>query len=166
MDHILSWLPTYDALFTLLTLVGFGLAAIVDKVSDQLTFTDAGKKWAVATEGRVLRRYFSITIVTSDLGATYRLCPIYKDERLMGGHIAGVIAGAAGATLALGITGTVAKFMAATAIDAALNADFAHTPALGFGELQAANGEIIGTTAGGASLDGKVLAGYIDVLHP
>lgn len=140
--------------------------SIVNVVSDQLTLTDANKKWAVATEGRVLRRYFSLTTATSDLGATYRFVPIYKGERLMGGHIAGVIAGASSATLALGITGSTSKFLAATAIDSALNADFAHTPALGFGELQTADGEIIGTTAGGASLDGKVLAGYIDVIHP
>lgn len=140
--------------------------AIVDVVGDQLTLLDAGKKTAFATESRLERRYFSLTVVTSDLGATYRLVKIYAGERLMGGHIAGVIAGAASATLALGITGSTAKFLAATAIDAALNADFGHTPALGFGELQTADGEIIGTTAGGASLNNKILAGYIDVIRP
>lgn len=140
--------------------------AVVDQVSAQLTLLDANKKWAVATEGRVLRRYFSITTVAGDAGSTIRLTKIFAGERLMGGHIAGVIFGAAGATLALGITGSTAKFLAATAIDAALNADFAHTPALAFGELQAADGEIIGTTAGGALLDAKAVGGYIDVMHP
>jgi len=137
--------------------------AVVNQVSDQLTLQDADKKLAANSEGKPFRRYFSITTLAGDATSVIRFVKIYKDERLMGGHIAAVICGAANATLALGITGSTSKFLAATAIDSALNADFNHTPALAFGELQTVDGEIIGTVGTAAALVNKVIAGYIDV---
>jgi hypothetical protein len=149
--------------------------AVANQVSDQLTLLDAGKKQAVATEGRSYRRYFSITTALGDAASVVRLCKLYAGERLLGGKIAGVIAGGAGATLALGTgavggfvvdAGGAASLMAATAIDAALNANFGNTPALRFGELQTVDSEIMGTIAGGAFLAGKVIAGEVIVQRP
>lgn len=111
--------------------------------------------------GRVRVRYFSQTTLAQDAGSTIRLCKLYKGERLLRGRISAPIMGAANATLSLGITGTTAKYMALTAIDAALAADFAHTQALGMGEELAANSELIATTAVGATLADKALIGYI-----
>jgi hypothetical protein len=140
--------------------------AVVNQVSDQLTLLDAGKKQAVATEGRSYKRYFSITSVAGDATSVLRLAKLYAGERILHGWIAAEISGAATATLALGITGSTSKFLAATAIDAALAARFAHTPLLAMGELQTADGEIIATIGTAGLLAGHIIAGWVEVMRP
>lgn len=87
-------------------------------------------------------------VATADVDpSTVRLGTLKKGYRLLGMRATAPIIGATGATLALGVSGTVAKYMAATAIDAALSADANHTAALGYGSVLTADEELIATLA-------------------
>ena len=110
------------------------------------------------------RRRVAVFTVTNPAGFvatdTFRLGTLKKGWRLLGMRAtAPATFGAATATLALGVTGTTAKYMAATDIAAALSADANHTDALKHGTVLTADEELIGTigTAGaGAGVAGTL----------
>lgn len=94
-------------------------------------------------------------------GDTFRLGTLKKGWRLQGMRAtAPATFGAATALLSLGVSGTVAKYMAATDIAAALSADANHTDALKYGEVLAADTELIATTSvagAGAGVGGSLV---------
>lgn len=91
---------------------------------------------------------------------TFRLGTLKKGWRLLGMRVtAPATFSAATGTISIGVTGTVAKYMAATDSAAALSADGAHTDALFHGEVLAADTELIataGTAGAGAGVAGSL----------
>ena len=91
---------------------------------------------------------------------TFRLGTLRKGWRLQGMRVtAPATFSAATGTISIGVTGTTAKYMAATDSAAALSADGAHTAALFHGEVMAADTEIIataGTAGAGAGVAGSL----------
>lgn len=128
--------------------------------SDQLTNEESTPKVLNPARDKDARKRCMVYTFTSNLeaaGSTIRFGTLKKGWRLLGMRITAPICGGAGATLSLGVSGTVAKYLGATAIDAALSADANHTDALFHGEVLAADTEIIGTTAVGALLAAKAI---------
>jgi hypothetical protein len=105
-------------------------------------------------DARVRMAYFSFFPTSEASGSTIRLGTLRAGWRIVKMEAAWPIIGATSATLSLGVSGTVAKYMAATALDAAsaANKQAAETSALFKGEALAADTELIGTTAGAALL--------------
>ena len=114
------------------------------------------------SDARVRLAYYSFFPTAEASGSTIRLGTVRKGWRILPiSKVVWPVIGAASATLSLGVTGTVAKYMAATALDvvsAVGGVFFAGTDALFAGEVAAADYELIGTTAGGALLTSSTLA--------
>jgi hypothetical protein len=93
-------------------------------------------------------------------GSTVRFGMLRKGWRLQGMRFSVPTSiGAAGATMSLGIAGAVAKYMAATLLDSGANdkdLNCNDTSVFFYGEVLAADVELIGTTAGGALLTSTV----------
>jgi len=112
-------------------------------------------------DARVRSAYFSFFPTAEAAGSTIRLGTIKKGWRIRPSRVVFPVIGAAGATISIGVTGTVAKYMAATAVDAVSAVGglyMAGTDALFAGEVVAADFELIATTAGGALLTSSTLA--------
>ena len=125
------------------------------------------------SHSRVRRNYFSYTIeataagaaapTTSDTVELVRLPPL---ARVLGGYFAHDGIGLAGSTVALGITGTVAKYKAATAVALTpCEFAFARTLVENFGTVLTAEETIFVTIAvadWAAVNSGKTLSGYVE----
>jgi hypothetical protein len=96
-------------------------------------------------------------VTTAD---TIVLTTIPANARITGGWVTWGAMGAS-ATLAIGITGTTAKYMAATDVSAIGSSVFARTQALSFGQVTTAEVTVIGTPAGANFAAAKDLMGYV-----
>jgi hypothetical protein len=118
--------------------------------SDQLTNIEAVpavQNPSRDEDARLRVKVFTWTATADVDPSTIRLGVLKKGYRLLGMRVTAPIIGDTGATLSLGVAGTVAKYMAATAIDAALSADANHTAALFHGEVLTEDVELIATLA-------------------
>ncbi len=119
--------------------------------SDQLTNIEAipvVQNPSRDEDARLRVKVFTYTATTLAAGSTIRLGTLKKGYRLLGMRATAPASfGVATATLSLGIAGSVAKYMAATDVDAILAADANHTLALGYGSVLTADEELIATLA-------------------
>jgi len=117
--------------------------------------------------GKMRRMFFSITTgAVAAIGDDYELLVIPKNSRIVGGFIAweALTSGGAAATGSIGITGAVAKYLAATSMDSVGSADFAKTIALNYGELLSAAATLLLTNSVEAFATGKLIYGHVDIL--
>lgn len=136
--------------------------------SDQRTNLDSTpSKMVKANElgGRVRIAYFSFTVPVGNaaIADIVELVSLRKGWRILGGHAAwdAMTTGAGVATMELGVSGTVAKYLEATDVDAAGSSDFADTGARNFGEEIASDAMLIATVSVEAWAAAAVLTGYI-----
>ena len=117
------------------------------------------------TAGRVYRKWFSVTTSASLglIGDVIELCKIPANVRIVGGRMDFEAMGAS-ATLSLGVSGSAAKYLAATSVAAIGQALFAATIALNFGEVLAAETTLIGTCAGANFTAAKKIYGYVEYI--
>lgn len=113
--------------------------------------------------GRQRISYFQYTVPAGGIliADTLELCDIPAGARIINGRVHTTAFGA-GCTLAIGIVGTAAKYMAATSIAAISQTDFANTLALFFGEEQLTQTRMVGTFAGANPPAAANLAGFIE----
>jgi hypothetical protein len=136
--------------------------------SDQITNQDAipsVKNKANVERGRIRSNYFSFTVPTGDVAVNdmVQLTNIPKGARILGGWIAAeaMTTGAGAASIQIGDGTTAAKYLGTTDIDAAAQADFAHTVALNFGEELAAEMVLTATVTTESWAAGKKLCGHL-----
>lgn len=124
--------------------------------SDQLTNEESKPRVlnpARDTDARVRSVTWTFTPASEPAGSTIRFGTLKKGWRIQGMDLVGPIIGAATAQLSIGVVGTVAKYKAAAVVDAVTSAiNFNGTDALFYGEVLAADTEIIGTTSVAALL--------------
>lgn len=115
--------------------------------------------------GRVRVAFFAFTVPTATVAAdeTVDLFTLPKGARLLGGQIAAeaMSTGGAAASIQIGVSGTPAKYLGTTSIDAAAISDFANTVALSYGELLSAETTIIATCKTEAWAATKILKGHV-----
>lgn len=117
------------------------------------------------TAGRVLRKWFDLNTTARpiNIGDTVELVKVPVKARLVGGRMDFEAMGAS-ATLALGVSGTPAKYLAAASVAAIGSLPFMTTHALNFGEDVAAEFILLGTAAGANYAANKRLSGYIEYI--
>jgi hypothetical protein len=117
---------------------------------------------------RVHREYFDFTVPVGDaaINDTVLLAKVPNGARLLGGKIVAeaMTTGAGAASIQIGDGTTAAKYLGTTSIDAAAEAEFGHTAALNFGELQTAELTLTATVVTEAWAAGQVLSGWVDYL--
>jgi hypothetical protein len=111
--------------------------------------------------GRVRVKTFSFTTPAGLLANdTLNLCELPVGAHVIGGRLVHGAMGAS-ATLSIGISGAVGKYLSAYNIAAAGQTDFANTVALNTMTELTADERIFATMSGAAWASGQVLKGYI-----
>ena len=115
--------------------------------------------------GRIRTAYFSFTVPTGDAATsdTVQLTKVPSGARIMGGWFAAEAMTTAGgdASIQIGDGTTAAKYLGTTSVDAAAEADFAHTVALNFGEKLTSELVLTATVITEAWAATKKLTGWV-----
>lgn len=115
--------------------------------------------------GRVRVAYFDFTVPAGgvDIDDTVELTKIPAGARLLGGKLVSeaMSSGGAAASIQLGDGTTATKYLGTTSIDAAAQADFAHTAALNYGEELSAELTLTATAVTEAWVAAAVLRGHV-----
>ncbi len=142
---------------------------MADQKSDQITNLDAVPKVKNAARdayGRIRTVYFEKTLTSNlAIGEILELCEIPRGARIIGGHVAweAMTTGASAATGSIGITGTVAKYLEATDMDAAGSSGFADTIVRNYGAIVADLERLILTVSVEAFASGQKIAGHVKI---
>ena len=139
--------------------------------SDQVTKLDASPREQLATNeagGRVRQAFFRHAVEAGNLvNDTISLIEVPAGARILGGKIAfQAMSSAAGtAQVQLGDGTTAGKYLGTTSVDAAGEADFAHTVALNYGEKLTEKLRLTATILGEAWAAGQVFTGHLLYVH-
>lgn len=135
--------------------------------SDQITQLETTKPQVKPNEigGRIRVYFFSFTVPTGNAAVsdTIQLVKVPKGARILGGWFAAeaMSTGAGDASVQLGDGTTAAKYLGTTSVDAAAQADFAHTIALAFGEELSAELTLTATVVTEAWAATKKFYGFV-----
>ena len=136
--------------------------------SDQITNLDAVPvvlPKANELHGRLRVAYWSFTTPTGGVAIndTIKLVRLPKGARIVHGHYVNeaMTTGAGAATVEIGVSGTAAKYLEATSVDAAGSGDFADTIARNFGDELTAETDIVATATVEAWATAKKFNGVI-----
>src|SRR6185503_5518628 len=139
-------------------------------LSDQETLYGGNPPRKIGTDSGSKRYtiFFSKTLPGSGLatGDTIALCRIPQGARVIDGAISWSATQGATATTAIGISGTAAKYLAATVTASTAKFPFAATQALGYGVQTTAEETLLATNAAAAWTASSVLVGHVDFLLP
>ena len=140
--------------------------------SDQATKLDASPREQLATHeygGRVRQAFFNFVVPAGNaaIGDTIELIDIEAGARILGGKIAfeAMSTGAGAASVQLGDGTTADKYLGTTSVDAAGEADFAHTLALNYGEKLSQKLRLTATVLTEAWAAGQRFSGQVLFVH-
>lgn len=115
--------------------------------------------------GRVRVAYWSFTTPAGGvaIGDTVKLVRLPKGCRLLAGRFTAeaMSTGAGAASVTIGVSGSAARYLEATSIDAAAAGDFADTLARNFGDERTAETDVIATASVEAWAASKRFDGWI-----